>query len=469
MELLEGEDLQRRLKREKRITIADLAPIVQQLARGLQAAHDAGVIHRDLKPQNVFLAQEHGELCVKVLDFGVAKVVDLQLPGEEGTKTGVVVGSPHYMSPEQARGLPSFDTRSDLWSFGVIIFKALTGHRPFKGEVAGDVIVKICAEPIPKASRSGPGVPRLMDIFFERALERDPDRRFQSALELAESFQDYADEILDDLMKTERWVMPDGMRSSSDSLTSMLQTPPTALPAMRQSEPSFTTTQERQGVPGSKLPSKPGIVAPPDSSVPPPPMSGIPDDVPLSSDYDRAPQSLDSHTPITGHTPATGPSVTGYAGTVHPSMQEAEPPTMPVPRTRWRSGMLAAMALGALTIGGLAALAWSSPSTAKSELSATAEAAAAQLPTKAEETAKAEPSAAAADTKENTVVNDVREEVPKPPRPVPHNTLPPSPHPIEAPSASAAAAPVPEPPPPAPRPVVPKPRPKSTPGNDWGY
>ncbi len=187
MELLEGQDLHRRLRDERRIPMADMVPIVNQVAKALRAAQEAKIIHRDLKPQNVFLAQQDDEMTVKILDFGVAKLTDSQFSGE-GTKTGVVVGSPHYMSPEQARGLPSFDHRSDLWSLAVIIFKGVTGHRPFKGQVAGDVIVKICAEPVPKASEVKPGLPSELDDFFAVALDRDPDRRFQTAPELAQAF-----------------------------------------------------------------------------------------------------------------------------------------------------------------------------------------------------------------------------------------------------------------------------------------
>ncbi|RLB59059.1 MAG: serine/threonine protein kinase, partial [Deltaproteobacteria bacterium] len=103
MELLEGQDLHRRLRDDRRIPMADLVPIVNQVAKALRAAQEAKIIHRDLKPQNVFLAQQDDEMTVKILDFGVAKLTDSQFSGE-GTKTGVVVGSPHYMSPEQARG-----------------------------------------------------------------------------------------------------------------------------------------------------------------------------------------------------------------------------------------------------------------------------------------------------------------------------------------------------------------------------
>jgi serine/threonine-protein kinase len=186
MELLGGIDLHARLKREGRIDLAEAAIIVAQIARGLRAAHDAGVIHRDLKPQNVFLAVQDGELCVKLLDFGVAKIAD----SAEGTKAGDMLGSPHYMSPEQARGQPNVDHRTDLWSLGVIAFRMVTGDLAFPGENTGDVLVKICTEPLPLASTLAPFLPSALDHFFMRALDRDPMRRFQNATEMAQAFLD---------------------------------------------------------------------------------------------------------------------------------------------------------------------------------------------------------------------------------------------------------------------------------------
>src|SRR5581483_3053329 len=185
MELLRGTDLHARLKREGRIALGDAVGLVTQMAKGLRAAHEAGIVHRDLKPQNVFLAEQDGEIVVKILDFGVAKMTDLA--AGEATKIGDVLGSPHYMSPEQARGLAEVDQRSDLWALGVIVFRMITGQLAFPGDHTGDVLVKICTEPLPQASRLAPDVSPLFDIFFARALERDPGRRFQSASELAQA------------------------------------------------------------------------------------------------------------------------------------------------------------------------------------------------------------------------------------------------------------------------------------------
>jgi serine/threonine protein kinase len=186
MELLHGEDLGHRIRRERRLSLQDVARILAQAAKALRKAHEAGLIHRDLKPANIFLARSDDEEIVKILDFGVVKVATVGVV-TEATQTGIVVGSVNYMSPEQARGVRELDHRSDLWSLGVLAFRALTGNHPFPGEQVGDVIVKICSEPIPKPSKLVPALGPEVDQFFERALARDLSDRFQSAREFAEA------------------------------------------------------------------------------------------------------------------------------------------------------------------------------------------------------------------------------------------------------------------------------------------
>jgi serine/threonine-protein kinase len=186
MERLEGEDLAERLNRRGRIPAEELAGIVSQIARALTVAHAAGLVHRDLKPSNVFVVREGDSEIVKLLDFGIARELGSQLV-DDRTSSGMVIGSPHHMSPEQAHGQP-VDHRSDLWSLGVIMYKALTGHRPFEGEHMTAVMLRIVSTTPPAPSTLCDDLPAGTDAFFERALARDASERFQSASELAEAF-----------------------------------------------------------------------------------------------------------------------------------------------------------------------------------------------------------------------------------------------------------------------------------------
>jgi serine/threonine-protein kinase len=191
MELLTGEPLDKRIDRLGTLSLQETARILGQVCRALQRAHTSGIIHRDLKPENIFLVHvpDEDDEVAKVLDFGIAKIK--ATPGEQGlttsTKTGAVLGTPYYMAPEQARGLRTIDTRADLWSIGVIAYKCVTGVLPFEGESVGDLLVKICTSPPPVPSQTVPGLPAAFDVWFAHALEREPDRRFQTAGELAEA------------------------------------------------------------------------------------------------------------------------------------------------------------------------------------------------------------------------------------------------------------------------------------------
>jgi serine/threonine-protein kinase len=189
MEWLEGEDLGVRLRRVGRLSLDDAAVIVTQAAKALQAAHEAGIIHRDLKPGNIFLSKSHGDEIVKLLDFGVAKMKD---PGASSdanaTATEALIGTPNFMSPEQARSAKHLDHRTDIWSLGIIIYFAITGQMPFVGESMGDVIVRVCTQPLPPPSTVALDLPPVVDWFFQRACARDPDQRFQSAMDMANAF-----------------------------------------------------------------------------------------------------------------------------------------------------------------------------------------------------------------------------------------------------------------------------------------
>lgn len=198
MELLVGESLEARLRREGRLSISATASILVQAARALQQAHDLGIVHRDLKPENVFLApdEEPGTTLAKVLDFGVAKVTGASASlGDAKTKTGTLLGTPYYMAPEQARGVRELDGRADLWSLGVIAYRCITGVLPFEGEALGDLLVNICTGRFPAPSVHDRSLPPAFDAWVARALAVPPAARFGSATELAQSLAEIASTI----------------------------------------------------------------------------------------------------------------------------------------------------------------------------------------------------------------------------------------------------------------------------------
>jgi serine/threonine-protein kinase len=188
MELLEGESLRARLRRQGTFTLRETLTITEQIAKGLKSAHAAGLIHRDLKPSNVFLAFADDMEIIKLLDFGVVKAVD-QSGDSDMTASGTLLGTPQYMSPEQVRARRRIDHRSDLWAFGVIVFRLLTGLNPFRGESVGDAALRICSDELPKLSDYSESLPTELDDFFARAFARDPADRFQTAEELAAAFR----------------------------------------------------------------------------------------------------------------------------------------------------------------------------------------------------------------------------------------------------------------------------------------
>jgi hypothetical protein len=187
MELLDGEDLGKRLQRLGRIHPRDLNVIITQVCRALTKAHAVQIVHRDLKPDNIFLVHDDDREIAKVLDFGIAKSAASALDGSN-TKTGAMLGTPYYMSPEQAQGIKSVDYRSDLWSLAVIVYQCVTGLLPFESEALGDLLMKIIVQPLPTPSQVAE-VPAGFDRWWVRASSRDPAGRFQSAKEFAESLQ----------------------------------------------------------------------------------------------------------------------------------------------------------------------------------------------------------------------------------------------------------------------------------------
>ena len=191
MEYLDGESLGDRIKKRKRLSTMEAAPIIYQLLEGLAAAHQAGIVHRDLKPDNVYLLTSRGGQrdFVKVLDFGVSKfnVLDSDM---SMTKTGAVMGTPFYMSPEQARGA-KIDHRSDLYSVGVVMYQAVTGRLPFNAETFNELVFKIALENPEPAELIVPNLDPAFSQILAKAMFRDVATRFQSAREYQAAVQDW--------------------------------------------------------------------------------------------------------------------------------------------------------------------------------------------------------------------------------------------------------------------------------------
>jgi serine/threonine-protein kinase len=185
MELLEGETLSARLERERVCSPDATFSIVAQAAKALKVAHAAGVVHRDIKPSNLFLAISGEDEIVKVLDFGIAKHTGAGVPEDDAhtTSFGAVVGTPSYMSPEQARG-DVIDARCDLWALSVLTYRMLTGAEPFVGTSAAQVIARICTRDFARPTSVSAALDPRLNEFFERAFATQPSARFASVDEL---------------------------------------------------------------------------------------------------------------------------------------------------------------------------------------------------------------------------------------------------------------------------------------------
>jgi len=188
MELLKGESLATCLERKARLGPSETLAITKQILEALQVAHEHGVIHRDLKPDNIFLTTDKdGAQRVRILDFGISRIMPR---GEEElrlTQTGTVMGTAYYMSPEQARGQSNVDHRADLWSMGVILYQMLSGVRPYRGDSYNAVMIAIAVEPVPPLSGAWPDIEPSLAAFVEKALQKDPDDRYGNVLEMLQA------------------------------------------------------------------------------------------------------------------------------------------------------------------------------------------------------------------------------------------------------------------------------------------
>lgn len=183
MERLYGETLRDYVARVGRIDPEELIDITLQILSGLEAVHALGVVHRDVKPDNVFLVLRSG--CtphVKLLDFGLCRRATVsKLDDRTLTRAGTVVGTPEYMAPEQVSGTRDFDARIDLYAVGVVMWEALTGRRAFAADDVRQVLVSVLAKPLPSVSSLRPDVPPSLERIISRAVERNPRARYWNA------------------------------------------------------------------------------------------------------------------------------------------------------------------------------------------------------------------------------------------------------------------------------------------------
>jgi eukaryotic-like serine/threonine-protein kinase len=195
MELLEGESLEARVKRGGRLDLPETAAIVLQVARALSIAHDEGIFHRDLKPANIFLAKdEDGRLLVKLLDFGIARAVKpFKTRSPFATSKDMVLGTPSYMSPEQARGLDTLDHRCDLWALATCAYEALAKRIPFEGETVEDIFLSICTFRVVPLHTLRPDLAPTVEAFFAKAFAAKLDDRFSNAQQIADAFENLVD------------------------------------------------------------------------------------------------------------------------------------------------------------------------------------------------------------------------------------------------------------------------------------
>jgi hypothetical protein len=192
MEYVPGHTLEDEVEKGGPLEPARFADVLDQVADALDAAHALGIVHRDIKPSNLMLIDEaDGRLTVKLADFGIAKAfgTSLTVDRPRETQEGELVGSPAFMSPEQARGVASLDSRTDVWSVGVVAYETLTGQACFEGISLLDVFAAISMSRHRPASTVRPDLPRGVDAWVRRALAPDPDDRYQSVGEMAVAFR----------------------------------------------------------------------------------------------------------------------------------------------------------------------------------------------------------------------------------------------------------------------------------------
>ncbi len=193
LEYLQGMDFARLIDEQGPQPLGRVVHIVSQICDALTAAHAKEIVHRDLKPENVFLIRRGDDAdFVKLLDFGISKMKSSgDAPSANMTRTGMAIGTPYYMAPEQAQGLKDVDHRADIYALGVILFRALTGQHPFEHDSYPMLVLKICTEPPPPLRRYRPDLPPALEVIAARMLAKTPGERFQTCAEVKAALKPY--------------------------------------------------------------------------------------------------------------------------------------------------------------------------------------------------------------------------------------------------------------------------------------
>ncbi|MCE9576498.1 MAG: serine/threonine protein kinase [Deltaproteobacteria bacterium] len=251
MELLDGEPLASRLAQVGRIAEPVAVGLMRSMVGALAAAHAAGIVHRDLKPDNVFLVRDPdvpGGERPKLLDFGIAKLADLQ-PSARATRTGVVLGTPTYMAPEQCRGASNVDARADLYALGCILFEMLAGRPPFAGESAGELMAHHLMTPAEHVRAYAPEVSPAIDLVIAKLLMKPPGDRHASAADLLAALGGVPDDASGRPMAlvTPAWLTPvPSLRGPTGALAAA--TVPTTLSGAATPRPPTIAASSRRGV-----------------------------------------------------------------------------------------------------------------------------------------------------------------------------------------------------------------------------
>jgi serine/threonine-protein kinase len=183
MEYLEGVTLKDLIRGKGALPLPVGLRIAKQMCLGLEAAHQEGVVHRDIKPQNMLIIPETGDL--KIMDFGIARVSEMKAGAAGLTSTGTVMGTPDYMPPEQAQGLPA-DFRSDIYSLGIVFYEMFTGHLPFSGDSVMAVVLAHIQKPAPAPRQANPAIPPELEAIILRCMEKGPSKRYQRVEDVLE-------------------------------------------------------------------------------------------------------------------------------------------------------------------------------------------------------------------------------------------------------------------------------------------